>query len=390
MGTVYSAPEIIDRVAVGDDLYLITDVDGKKRLTPSPTEVTAVGTPINKALLQPLVNAVAGVTADIVPYTQHWWRRRTISGGYSELRINSSADDSYNKTSAHGEMGSSTRKYYVSAKVYTSPDEGESRDVYATLQYSNGIDIDQTTGAISLKNPSTYEVSSSDNVSSSSFYERFYGKYVKGFVWCADVIFYIPPNMEMRTASWQLSDSSRSYYGYEFTANSTLQPMRITSVKNTTTGAWEIVSSDSESTYPKTGESGGYQWEYKGTPFDSAVKNVSEWVTINITSANYNGSSAYVPIPAPLALVSVKNGSSSLSRDGVERNFWGIIDSVNGKAYGLGIPLTTSKTIDIYSGVTDLGELSYHTTVTVVDGGITLTATSDESARATVSYLPLA
>lgn len=388
MGTVYSAPEIIDRVAVGDDLYLITDVDGKKRLTPSPTEVTAVGTPINKALLQPLVNAVAGVTADIVPYTQHWWRRRAISGGYSEVRINSSADGSYNKTeTAWPESGD---KYYVSVKVDRDPNEGESRTNYATLQYSNGIGIDQTTGAISLKNPSTYEVSSSDNVSSSSFYERFYGKYVKGFIWCEDVIFYIPPNMWMHTRSWQWPDSYNTYYGYEFTADSTLQPMRITSVKNTAAGAWEIVSSDSESTYPKTGESGGYQWEYKGTPFDSAVKNVSEWVTINITSANYNGSSAYVPIPAPLALVSVKNGSSSLSRDGVERNFWGIIDSVNGKAYGLGIPLTTSKTIDIYSGVTDLGELSYHTTVTVVDGGITLTATSDESARATVSYLPLA
>lgn len=387
MGTVYSAPEIIDRVAVGDDLYLITDVDGKKRLTPSPTEVTAVGTPINKALLQPLVNAVAGVTADIVPYTQHWWRRRTISGGYSEVRINSSADDVYNKTeTAWPESGD---KYYVSVKVDRDPNEGESRTNYATLQYSNGIGIDQTTGAISLKNPSTYEVSSSDNVSSSSFYERFYGKYVKGFIWCEDVIFYIPPNMWMHTRSWQWSDSYNTYYGYEFTADSTLQPMRITSVKNTAAGAWEIVSSDSESTYPKTGESGGYQWEYKGTPFDSAVKNVSEWVTINITSANYNGSSAYVPIPAPLALVSVKNRSIWRAYAD-ERNFWGIIDSINGKAYGLGIPTATSKTIDIYSGVTDLGELSYNTTVTVVDGGITLTATSPNSAGATVSYLPLA
>lgn len=387
MGTVYSAPEIIDRVAVGDDLYLITDVDGKKRLTPSPTEVTAVGTPINKALLQPLVNAVAGVTADIVPYTQHWWRRRTISGGYSEVRINSSADDVYNKTeTAWPESGD---KYYVSVKVDRDPDEGESRTNYATLQYSNGIGIDQTTGAISLKNPSTYEVSSSDNVSSSSFYERFYGKYVKGFIWCEDVIFYIPPNMWMHTRSWQWPDSYNTYYGYEFTADSTLQPMRITSVKNTAAGAWEIVSSDSESTYPKTGESGGYQWEYKGTPFDSAVKNVSEWVTINITSANYNGSSAYVPIPAPLALVSVKNRSIWRAYAD-ERNFWGIIDSINGKAYGLGIPTATSKTIDIYSGVTDLGELSYNTTVTVVDGGITLTATSPNSAGATVSYLPLA
>lgn len=389
MGTVYSAPEIIDRVAVGDDLYLITDADGKKRLTPSPTEVTAVGTPINKALLQPLVNAVAGATADIAPYAQHWWRRRAMSGGYVEKGINSGTESDH-KTAWHYDSNSSTYKSYVSAKVYVSPDEGESYTRYATLQYSNGTDIDQTTAAISLKNPSTYEVSSSDNVSSSSFYERFRGKYVKGFIWCEDVIFFIPPNMEMRTQPWQLSDSYRTYYGYEFTADSTLQPMRITAVKNTATGAWEIVSSDSESTYPKTGESGGYQWEYKGTPFDSAVKNISEWVTIKITSANYNGSSAYVPIPAPLALVSVTEGIMFWNMTEERRSFWGIIDSINGKAYGLGIPGVTSKTIDIYSGVTDLGKLADTTTVTVVDGGITLTNTSSWHNSNTVSYLPLA
>lgn len=54
----YTAPIIKDRVAVGDDLYLIEDEGGKKRLIPSPTEVVEEGTPINKELLQALCDAV--------------------------------------------------------------------------------------------------------------------------------------------------------------------------------------------------------------------------------------------------------------------------------------------------------------------------------------------
>lgn len=54
----YTAPIIKDRVAVGDDLYTMTEVDGKIKLTPSPTQVIEPGTPINKAFLQSLCNAV--------------------------------------------------------------------------------------------------------------------------------------------------------------------------------------------------------------------------------------------------------------------------------------------------------------------------------------------
>ena len=72
---VYIAPEIKDRVAVGDDLYTITDSGGKKKLTPSPTEVAEPGTEINKALLQPMADALARVDAAAVPYVLYWWRR---------------------------------------------------------------------------------------------------------------------------------------------------------------------------------------------------------------------------------------------------------------------------------------------------------------------------
>lgn len=54
----YTAPNIKDRVAVGDDLYTMTEVDGKVKLIPSPTQVVEPGTPINKEFLQPLCDAV--------------------------------------------------------------------------------------------------------------------------------------------------------------------------------------------------------------------------------------------------------------------------------------------------------------------------------------------
>lgn len=49
----YVSREIKDRVAIGDDIFLITDLGGgRMKLTPVPEEVIEVGTNINKALLQ--------------------------------------------------------------------------------------------------------------------------------------------------------------------------------------------------------------------------------------------------------------------------------------------------------------------------------------------------
>ena len=55
----YVSRNILDRVAVGDDCFLIEDVgDGRKRLIPSPDSIVETGTDINKALLQPIEDRV--------------------------------------------------------------------------------------------------------------------------------------------------------------------------------------------------------------------------------------------------------------------------------------------------------------------------------------------
>ena len=67
-----TAPNIKDRVAVGDDLYQIIKLDdGRYQLIPDPDSVVEPGTPVNKALLQGMADAIEAAFTDIpdsVPY----------------------------------------------------------------------------------------------------------------------------------------------------------------------------------------------------------------------------------------------------------------------------------------------------------------------------------
>jgi hypothetical protein len=52
---VYIPREIKDRIAVGDDIFIVEDLGNNRiRLIPAPTQVLEPGTPVNKALLQPI------------------------------------------------------------------------------------------------------------------------------------------------------------------------------------------------------------------------------------------------------------------------------------------------------------------------------------------------
>ena len=53
----YTPREIKDRVAVGDDIFILEDLGNNRiRLIPAPTHVSEPGTPVNKALLQHMEN----------------------------------------------------------------------------------------------------------------------------------------------------------------------------------------------------------------------------------------------------------------------------------------------------------------------------------------------
>lgn len=61
---VYTPREIKDRVAVGDDIFQVEDLGNNRiRLIPAPTHVSEPGTPINKALLQPIEDELGTLSA---------------------------------------------------------------------------------------------------------------------------------------------------------------------------------------------------------------------------------------------------------------------------------------------------------------------------------------
>ena len=69
----YTPREIKDRVAVGDDIFIVEDLGNNRiRLIPAPTHVSEPGTPINKAFLQPIEDYLA---TGVVPV------ERTITAG---------------------------------------------------------------------------------------------------------------------------------------------------------------------------------------------------------------------------------------------------------------------------------------------------------------------
>ena len=78
----YTAPTITDRIAAGDSKYTMQTLpDGRVLLTPSPDEVSVPGTEINKALLQPLVNAVADAWTRLLSMADI-----AMTGSYADLK----------------------------------------------------------------------------------------------------------------------------------------------------------------------------------------------------------------------------------------------------------------------------------------------------------------
>ena len=287
---VYIAPEIKDRVAVGDDLYTITDSGGKKKLTPSPTEVSEPGTEINKALLQPMADALERIDAAAVPYVLYWWRRRPMSASYYEVQSDGYSAGSYSK--ATFDYGYS----YIS--IFTHEHSS------ATLQYSKTVTINQSNGAVSLTNPTTVTVTKS-GYTNDELQSLLAGKYVKGLYPSTDKIFYIPSASYVVTRNWEsASDGSTSYYiGYEDSNDPGRSPltkvMYVSSAKSESIGNWTYVSSDDSETYPHSGTLNGTEYEYFGTIKDAALDAMNPpGIKIkNFTSANFSGDLYTVSIP---------------------------------------------------------------------------------------------
>lgn len=325
---VYQAPDVKDRVATGDDLYTITDSGGKKKLTPSPTTIEEPGTEINRALLMPLMKAVEGLDANILPYTDYWWRRRASSGAYAETQSTAFTQENSG--------------YYRSIIYFFYHGENESYPPSVTFKIASSVTINQSTGAVTMNSPTTKTVKYSDYSSEYALAEALQsmcaGKYISGLPCQQDAtkIMKVPQSAYVKVYAVAASTTApiRGYIGF-------LSPtgdwggwgpgtdvQLIGSIKQTTTGDWEYLSSPDSTAYPHSGTSGGYEYVYYGQIYSYVLNPPADKMkTANITSASYSSNKYSVDVPGNICAFAVSNDPYYIQENG---EITGIIDKASG------------------------------------------------------------
>lgn len=207
---------------------------------------TRNGTPLNKAsLLKDATAALFGLGPDAVPdsvlsflgkYNQHWWKRRTNSG-YVESK---------------GEA--------KSVVLYTTSAMG---DAYSKFNVSDSVNI-SSTGVVSLNNPQTVKVSSSNSTALN-------GKYFEGNGYGDSGIYY---------------GASDTFWVNQVSFGLTAQP--VSAVQSGTVGEWGFVQSSDRNAYPDIGTENGYEYIYIGIPLGNAAQ-----VPVKIATGSYVGTGTY-------------------------------------------------------------------------------------------------
>ena len=325
---VYQAPDVKDRVATGDDLYTITDSGGKKKLTPSPTTIEEPGTEINRALLMPLMKAVEGLDANILPYTDYWWRRRASSGTYAETQSTAFTQENAG--------------YYSSIIYFFYHGENEDFPSSVTFKIASSISINQSTGAVTMNNPTTKTMKRSDYSSEYAMTEALQsmcaGKYISGLPCQQDAtkVMKVPQAAYVKVYSVASSTTSptRGYIGFLSPTGNWggwgpgTDVQLIGSIKQTTTGDWEYLSSPDSTAYPHSGTSGGYEYVYYGQIYSYVLNppkdDSAAMKTVNITSASYSNNKYSVDVPGNICLFAFASSRN---------NAIGVIDKSSGRIW---------------------------------------------------------
>ena len=325
---VYQAPDVKDRVATGDDLYTITDSGGKKKLTPSPTTIEEPGTEINRALLMPLMKAVEALNANILPYTDYWWRRRASSGAYAETQSTAFTQENAG--------------YYSSIIYFFYHGENESYPASVTFKVASSITINQSNGAVTMNNPTTKTIKRSDYSSEYTMAEALQsmcaGKYISGLPCQQDAtkVMKVPQAAYVKIYSVASSTTSptRGYIGFLSPTGNWggwgpgTDVQLIGSIKQTTTGDWEYLSSPDSTAYPHSGTSGGYEYVYYGQIYSYVLNppkdDSAAMKTVNITSASYSNNKYSVDVPGNICLFAFASSRN---------NAIGVIDKSSGRIW---------------------------------------------------------
>lgn len=369
---VYQAPNILDRVATGDDLYnIITQSDGRSKLVPSPDEVAEPGTPINRALLQPLMEAVQRSSEDLVPYNDHWWRIRQTAGSYSLKVV------PFGQISGAYSTRTSDGAYVVSVVNRIVDSDGSVNSNGArTIQVASSVSVGSD-GTISLVNPTSYTISA-DNIS--TYASTLNGKYAKGLVQNTDVVYKINTSgISSYQEAMDYGSYTRTTTHYCYTASSLTSTIVqvASSVYSESNSGFSYVSNADENFYPHSGTSGGVEYQYLGKIHDAATAVAPYSIkTVNVTSASWNNKQYTITIENARYLLFVAGCGAALLVD-------------NGKCYGIQTYDDNTYSPDAIVYVGDTKAYVGNITLTVTSTGVTLSHSSDGAVSATVAYLSL-
>lgn len=378
---VYQAPDIKDRVATGDDLYTITDEGTKKKLTPSPTTVEEPGTEINRALLMPLMKAVEGLDANILPYTDYWWRRRASSGAYAETQ---------STAFTQGNAG-----YYNSIIYFFYHGENEDYPSSVTFKIASSITINQSNGTVTMNNPTTKTVKMADYSSIYTMAEALQnicaGKYISGLPCQNDAtkVMKVPQAAYVKVYAVASSTTApiREYIGFLEPGNDFggigpgTDVQLIGSIKQTTTGDWEYLSSPDSTTYPHSGTSGGYEYVYYGQIYSYVLNPPADDsiapTTVTVTSASYSNNIFSADVPGNICAFVLENDATQSNVGSYETPIGcvlGIIDNVHGTMVWIGgqvnvngylaVPMIKCQNLiaarGYLTGVTSVEDMAYY------------------------------
>ena len=255
--------------------YQLVKVEGTDDiydLIPAPGEVSEAGTLINKAtLLKDATAALFRMTNLAVPddvlaylgkYNQYWWKRRQ----YYEVAT-----------------WIETQTKYVDGSIYNYIILNRNT-ASNTVQYSDEISIDQSSGAVSLLNPQSISFSNTDSFSNQQNAPLLVGKYISHVYnnvgALLDGIYFIPAGSQAQVAVSDDNTYQTSFVDVAMTVSSE-------QIQAGNYGPWEYLRSNDRNAYPDSGESGGYEYQFLGIPFDNAVE------APKIATGSYVGTGTY-------------------------------------------------------------------------------------------------
>ncbi len=249
-----------DRVPVDPGRVLITPENGAAPYYATMARAdnpTQEGTPLNKAnLLKDATAALYGLDASAVPddvlawlgkYNLHWWKRSEDKSPYGYVEVRTLQE----------------------SRMYWDIDHSSSGRYPVNVSYSDSIVIDQSTGAVSLNDPSTItlinqEHSNSElNTQITAFTNAVRGKYLLK----SDVIYYVNADATI-TGNDYSDDDTGEWYEIEIKGG---HYYKVSSQRGVVEIAEEYVSSADREAYPNGGVSDGYVYEYLGVPTDNVI-----------------------------------------------------------------------------------------------------------------------